>query len=314
LSGELRAAPPGLPFVSIVVTLDHDADLIQPCLMSLERMSYPPDRRAIVIVSANGSDPGAEPVMRSHSGTYLRARGDGVAAARNEGIRASGGDVVAFTDADCLVSQSWLDELVKPFAVTGVGAVAGEIVPYPGRTRVERYAARRRSHSQARPLGHVRRPFAMTPNVAFRRDVFDRVGAFDLRFPGGGWEDADLCWRFLRLTDLELVYAPKAVVFHRYRATVRDFFVQHVRYGRGLALLHAKYSEDLAWGWPQRKAAYAALGEAIGRLATTAILRGAGRGDPVALDTAYFDVLRQLAQRLGFVGGRLTSRARRTTA
>jgi len=314
LSGEVRAAPPGLPFVSIVVTLDHDADLIERCLMSLERMSYPPDRRAIVIVSANASDPEAEPALRSHSDTYLRANGDGVAAARNEGIRASGGDVVAFTDADCLVSQSWLDELVKPFAVAGVGAVAGEIVPYPGRTRVERYAARRRSHSQARPLGHVRRPFAMTPNVAFRREVFDRVGAFDLRFPGGGWEDADLCWRFLRLTDLELAYAPKAVVFHRYRATVRDFFVQHVRYGRGLALLHAKYSEELAWGWPERRAAYAALGEAIGRLATTAILRGTGRGDPVALDTAYFDVLRQLAQRLGFVGGRLTSRVRRTTA
>jgi GT2 family glycosyltransferase len=305
---ELESTPPP-PLVSVVVTAAHDEDLIEPCLSSLVRMSYPAARRMILVVDAGASD-GVARSARAYSATYLRSERGGVAAARNEGIRRSSGEIVAFTDADCLASRSWLDELVRAFTPGWVGAVAGEIVPYPGQTRVERYAARRRSHSQVRPLSHGLRPFAMTPNVAFRRQVFDRIGGFDHRFPGGGWEDADLCWRFLRTTDFELVYAPKAVVFHRYRATVRDFFVQHVRYGRGLALLHAKYSEDLAWGWRERKAAYAALGKSVGRLALTALRRGAGREDPVALDSAYFDVVRELAQRLGFMEGRLTCRAR----
>jgi GT2 family glycosyltransferase len=303
--------PPGPFLVSVVVTVNHDEDLVGPCLSSLERMSYPADRRAILVVDANASD-GVARLARSHSAVYLRGEGRGVAAARNAGIRASAGDIVAFTDADCLVSRAWLDELVGAFATDRVGAVAGEIVPYPGRTRVERYAARRRSHSQLRPLGHARRPFAMAPNVAFRREVFDRVGPFDPRFPGGGWEDADLCWRFLRLTTLELAYAPRAIVFHRYRATARDFFVQHLRYGRGLAVLHAKYAGDLAWGWRERKDAYAALGGAAWRLARTALRPAAERRDATGLDTAYFDFVRELAQRLGFLAGRMADRARGT--
>jgi GT2 family glycosyltransferase len=309
VSAEPQPSSPQAPLVSVVVTVNHDEDLVEPCLSSLDRMSYPVQRRTVLVVDANASNRVAE-LARAHSAVYLRGEQGGVAAARNEGIRRSTGEIVAFTDADCLVSRSWLDELVSAFAASHIGAVAGEIVPYPGRTRVERYAARRRSHSQVRPLSHGLRPFAMAPNVAFRRDVFDRVGGFDPRFPGGGWEDADLCWRFLHLTTLELGYAPKAVVFHRYRATARDFFVQHLRYGRGLALLHAKYAGELTWGWRERKGAYAALARATWRLAGLALRPSARRRDATALDTAYFDVVRELAQRVGFGGGRLALRVR----
>ena len=57
------------------------------------------------------------------------------------------------------------------------------------------------------------------------------------------------CWRFLTGTNFKLVHAPKAAVFHRYRTTAKDFFIMHMRYGYGLALIFSKYPGELSWGW-----------------------------------------------------------------
>jgi GT2 family glycosyltransferase len=159
-------------------------------------------------------------------------------------------------------------------------------------------------------MNHPLRPFAMTPNVAFRREVFQQIGLFDTRYPGGGWEDADLCWRFSRGTSLKLEYAPKAVVFHRFRTTARDFFVQHLRYGYGLALIYRKYRGELLWGWRQRLEAYRDLSTAALTLAAAVLRCGLSNREAMELGTAYFDFLRQLGQRIGFLRGAALSRRR----
>jgi GT2 family glycosyltransferase len=262
------------------------SDGLSSCLETLARLDYPDDRHEIVVVDS-GADDETGSIAARYRVRYVTEERPGVAHARNAGVEASRGEIVAFTDTDCAISTGWLRELVREFGDPAAGAVAGAIVPFPPRTEVERYAARRLSHSQLRPLHHPVRPFAMTPNLAFRRDVLARVGMFDTAFPGGGWEDADLCWRFAKETSLELRYAPRAVVFHRYRATPWDFFIQHYRYGYGLALLHKKYGDDLTWDRRERAKAYAELAATV---AKWALRRGNSR----------FDVLRLLGQRTGF--------------
>lgn len=298
---------PSRPLVSVIVPVTKAATLIEDCLVSLMRMAFPTEQREILVVGNGSSDQKAE-VVKRYPVQYLRERQGGVSYARNRGIQASKGEILAFTDADCLVSIGWLHELVRAFAQEGVGGVGGEIVPYPGKTPAERYAARRSSHSQKRPMSHPIRPFAMTPNIAFRREVFQQIGLFDTRFPGGGWEDADLCWRFFRGTNFKLEYAPKAVVFHRYRATAKEFFIQHMRYGYGLALIYAKYHGELLWGWRQSLRAYRELGMAARTLTMVRLRRGLSGDGGIDLDTAYFDFLRQLGQRSGFLHGALSCR------
>ena len=298
---------PSPPFVSEIVTAWNEEQAIKDCLASLMRMDYPPERREILVVD-NGSTDRTAKIVKRYPVRYLYEQRRGVSCARNRGIEASRGEILAFTDPDCVVSTGWLHELVRAFEKEGVGAVGGGIIPYPGRTPAERYAARRRSHSQERPMNHPLRPFAMTPNVAFRREVFQQIGLFDTRFPGG-WEDADLCWRFFRGTNFKLDYAPRAVVFHRYRTTARDFFIQHLRYGHGLALIHAKYRGELSWGWRQSLQAYRDLGKAALALAATGLRPGPNSGEAMDLDTAYFDFLRQLGQRIGSFRGTVASLA-----
>ena len=298
----MRADPgseSSLPFVSVVVSASRAENQIRQCVPSLLRMDYPTDRREILIVDDRPTARTLE-ILRRWPVQYLQEHRRGVGYTRNRGIRVSRGEIIAMTDPDCVVTTGWLRELVAGFAEGTVGAVAGAIVPYPPQTKTQRYAARRCSHSQLRPLNHPLRRFALTPNLAFRREVFDRIGLFDTRFPGGGWEDADLCWRFLRETDLELRYAPRAVVFHRYRATVRDFLVQHYRYGRGLALLYGKYRGELRWGWPERARAYRDLGASAWTLAKAGTRAGVGRPGDADLVFLFLDFVRQLGQRGGF--------------
>ena len=287
-----------LPFVSIIVTVRNGEEEVGECLTSLLRTDYPEGSREILVLDHGSTDRTAE-VMRRYPVQYLTGAGPGVCHARNRGIELSRGTILTFTDPDCVVSARWLRELVRPFDAPAVGGVAGAILPYPGTTPAERFAARRRSHTQERPLSHPRRPFAMSPNVAFRREVFRRIGGFDTLFPGGGWEDADLCWRFARETAYTMEYAPRAAVFHRYRTTARTFFVQHMRYGYGLALLRRKYRDELPWTARDRLRAYRELGSAAVGLGAAVLPHGSATDRADRLETAYFGFLRQLGQRIG---------------
>ena len=288
-----------LPFVSVVVTSDDPGGGLGACLASFEGLEYPRERYELVVVG-DGSSHLASAERRG--ARYVVQAKRGIGSARNAGIAASRGEIVAFTDPDCTVSTVWLRELVAPFADAAVGAVAGAILPYPPASEAERYAARRLSHSQLRPLEHPDRPFALTPNLAFRRAVFSRIGTFDESFPGGGWEDADLCWR-LAGAGLSLEYAPRAVVFHRYRATAVAFLVQHYRYGYGLGLLLRKYRHELPPSWLAGPEEHQRLGRFAVRWARAAALSriGALGGDPSA---TKFDFLRALGQRAGMLSAR----------
>jgi len=287
--------------ISVVVAARDDERVLADCLASLAAVDYPPERREVLVVD-DGSRDRTLDVAGSFSGRTLEARRRGVCSARNAGIDAASGGIVAFTDPDCVVTTSWLTEIAKPFADPAVGAVAGAIVPYPPRTLAELYAARRMSHSQLRCLTHR---YAMTPNLAVRRAALERIGGFDVGMPGGGYEDADLCWRLQRETGLELRYAPRAVVLHHYRSTPREFLLQHYRYGRGLALLRRRFPSRVPWGARERSRAYGGLVRAGAELAVTVGRRG-GRVD---LALAGYDLLRHLGQRSGFLRGSLASRA-----
>jgi len=294
---------PPLPFVTVILTARNEADALRDCLTSLIRIRYPEDRHEILVVD-NGSTDGSAEVMREFPVTYLYEPRIGVSCARNRGIEMSRGELLAFTDPDCTVSTGWLRGLVQRFSDPRVGCVAGGIVPYPPCTLPELHAARRRSHTQERPLGHPVRPYAMTPNVAFRRTVFEQIGLFDTKFPGGGWEDADVSWRLLQHTSFRIDYAPEALVFHRYRDTYGQFFVQQYRYGFGLGVLTRKYrSARVSSG---RAGAVREVPPACWNLMAAAIGYGCRRLELESLGLCYLDLLRVTAQQAGFMAARLS--------
>lgn len=286
-----------LPFASVIVPVVETVG-VRECVASLCAQDYPRERHEVIIVEAGGS--GHAAAARDGSVIRLHEPRRNVSAARNRGIRESRGEILAFTDPDCVATTSWLRRLAEGFSDPRIGAVAGAILPFPPRTPAERYMAVRRSHTQERPLSHPERPYAMTPSLALRRDALTAAGLFDTRFPGGGWEDADLCWRLSRHTGYAIAHASRAAVFHRYRSTSRAFLVQQYHYGYGLGVLSRKYGAELPAEWRRRASSPAGVIESVLRLA------GAWRrpsGSLEAFDTTtfrWFDVLRQLGQRGGY--------------
>ncbi|MBI4526611.1 MAG: glycosyltransferase [Deltaproteobacteria bacterium] len=296
-----------LPFASIIVPVLNGERTIRECLASLLKMDYPPERREILVVD-NGSTDRTEAIVQSYPAALVREKREGAAAARNRGIETSRGAILAFTDADCVVTTRWLSELVQGFEDPAMAAVEGRTIAYLPTSPAELFAAVRGSHSVHRSPEHFLFPYVNTCNVAFRQEVFSRIGLFDTRFPSAGGEDVDFGWRFFREKDLKLLHNPKAVVFHRHRKTAWGYFRQQMRYGRGLAILQAKYPEKLSWGWQQEFRAWAVLPAFAWAAGRAAMKSGLQRGKQKDFYELYFTFLRKFAVRLGFVWRALEGR------
>lgn len=287
-----------LPFVSVIVPVRNGEKVLRDCVGSILKTDYPLDRLEILVVD-NGSTDGTAEIIKSFPVRYVMESHRGAPAARNAGVRACRGDIIVFTDADCVVSQGWLGEVLQAFEEDGVGGVAGEIVAYNSKTPAERYAAKVRHLSPRKYLARPHLPFAVFANLAFRGEVFDKIGLLDDSLIQG--DSTDFCTRFFRETGLKLKYAPKAVVFHRHRTTTWEFFKQQWYYGRGHALLYIKYRQEIPWGWKQTVLAYQDVAKTTWRFIKSGIRYTGLRSTKEEFYFCYFEFLKRLAERIGFL-------------
>lgn len=164
-------------------------------------------------------------------------------AARNTGIRLSEGGVLAFTDADCRPDPHWLEELLEPFKDEAIDLVIGEIGGLTSQNWLENYAEYNQVLSQKYTLEHPFCPYGQTANLAVRRSLFVEIGLFRPYLTTGG--DADFCWRALKKSHHQYIFAPKAMVFHRHRSTLGELAQQWKRYGRSNRYLHDLHGINL---------------------------------------------------------------------
>lgn len=247
--------------VSVVVCTRNGEQRLPAVLAALDRQ----DTRGILferIVVDDGSTDRSTEVAHAAGVTVVRMqRPVGLAAARNAGVSAASGTVIAFTDDDCEPDAAWLTELIEPLSDPAVHGVAGLTLPASRENIGFRYLSLRNplaplpavllrsGHPLFRlmtylreGLGPSRQPTAGAElysvagaNMAFRRSLLEELGGFDEAITFGG-EEEDLCRRAHdRPGSARFVYAPGAVVHHHYRPGVRDIMRRARAYGRGNA-------------------------------------------------------------------------------
>ena len=209
------------PKASIVIPVRDAQSLIGDALDAVAVQEYEGEYEVIVV--DNGSLDDTAAVAERHPlapRVIRRVRGEGPGAARNDGVAASSGEVIAFTDSDCRPTPGWLAAGVR--ALDGIALVQGAVLPPPG----EAFG----------PFDHtlgVQSEYGLyeTANMFVTREWFDRVGGFeDFIRAGGGrpfGEDAWFGWR-VRRGGGGTAFAQDALVHHavipgHVRPWVREF-------------------------------------------------------------------------------------------
>lgn len=175
---------------------------------------------------------------------YIRENQPGLSRARNAGLKSVNGEIIVFTDDDVLVTENWLDEIHREFAGDPNLFVLGGrvLLARHGLQDVAVYADEERREYNFPNGGGV----AMGANMAFRREVFERVGLFDVRLGAGtffaGGEDIEFFYRAMK-AGYKMVYAPNVLAFHDHdRATQRQACRLVYGYGKAYAAYIIKHA------------------------------------------------------------------------
>jgi cellulose synthase/poly-beta-1,6-N-acetylglucosamine synthase-like glycosyltransferase len=240
-----------LPFVSVIVPVYNGERHIGNCIKSLLSLNYPSSQMEIIIVDNKSKDSTYRIIQEFPVISLIEDKIQSSYAARNTGLKRSRGEIIAFTDSDCIADKDWIIKAVEQFQDENIGCVAGRIEGYSPSNYIEEYLVKNRDLSQDHSLKHRFLPYPMTANAIYRRKVFDSIGLFEANWISGG--DADIAWRMLLHSDYRLVYCIDSLIYHNHRSTLKGFFKQRVTWSYGQVLLHKKYKahyrngkEDLA--------------------------------------------------------------------
>ena len=230
------------PRISVVVCTHNGDGTLRECLSGLRALRYPDYE---VIVVSDGSTDESAPIAREHGYCLIEHDHIGLAAARNAGLEAATGEIVAYIDDDACPDPDWLTYLADSFTTEDWAGVGGPNVP-PRDANIVAEAVARAPGGPTHVLTSDREAEHIPGcNMAFRRSDLVSIGGFDPRFRAAG-DDVDVCWR-LRDRGARLGFNCAAMVWHRRRSSIRGYWRQQRGYGAAEALLERKWPERYNW-------------------------------------------------------------------
>ncbi|NET33469.1 MAG: glycosyltransferase [Cyanothece sp. SIO1E1] len=207
------------PLVSVIIPVFNDAERLQTCLHALEHQTYSQNLYEVIVVD-NASTIDIKGIVSQFKQARFAYEGHpGSYAARNQGIALARGDVLAFTDADCIPAQNWIEQGVNRFMHTpNCGLVAGVIALFFQQaahpTAVELYDSIKIGFPQQQFVEESR--YGATANLFTSRAVFEAVGLFNHSLKSSG----DREWgQRVFAAGYQQIYAEDVCVAHPARAT-----------------------------------------------------------------------------------------------
>lgn len=221
--------------LSVVIPAYNAAATLAACLEGCQRQTLPATE--IIIVDDGSNDDTAAVVQRMEGVTYIHQPNAGPAAARNRGAEAATGDLIVFTDADCIPASDWLEKLVAALRDDAVAVGGSYDIANPDALLA------RIIHAEIR-LRHARLSdevdFLGSFNVAYRRDAYLAVGGFDTTFRAASGEDNDLAYRLQDAAGI-LLFTPQACVAHLHPTRLWPYLRTQHGHGFWRAKLYAKH-------------------------------------------------------------------------
>lgn len=222
------------PKISVIICSYRGSLTLVECLNSVTALDYPDYE--IILVNDGKDLRVADLAAEYESVRHVATEHNGLSAARNLGATAARGEILVYTDDDCIVEADWLRWIAAQFrGENPPGCVGGPNISPPPENRRQACVAAAPGGAAHVLVSDTRAEHLPGCNLAVRKDVFDEVGGFNPVFRVAG-DDVDFCWRVLD-AGYELAFHPAAFVWHYRRFTLRGYLRQQCGYGRAEALL-----------------------------------------------------------------------------
>lgn len=235
--------------ISVIVPAYNAEATLGRCLAALSDQTHPPDE--VIIVDDGSTDGTAELAhryaLRQGSQPSVRVISQdnaGPAAARNAGGRVAQGDLLLFTDADCVPAPDWVARLAAAFADPSVAGAKG-VYQTSQAELVARFVQIEYEDKYDRMRGRERIDFVDTYSAGYRRAIFLQAGGFDTTFPTASVEDQEFSFR-LAQAGHRLVFVPDARVSHLHDRTLSEYARRKFWIGYWKALVTRRYPSKLA--------------------------------------------------------------------
>lgn len=228
-----------VPKVSVVVASYNGSRTLAACLKSLTTLNYP--NYEILLVDDGSDDDTCRIVSSFPDVKYVHQEHLGLSVARNTGIAAATGEIIAFTDADCRADEDWLyysvGDLLRSdcagigghnFLPLDDGPVAAAVMASPGGPAHVMLTDRLAEHIPG-------------CNMIFYKWALTEIGGFDPLYYRAG-DDVDICWR-LQQRGNQIGFSAGGFVWHYRRSNVRAYLGQQYGYGEAEAMLVRRHPE-----------------------------------------------------------------------
>lgn len=224
------------PRASVIIPAYNSEKTLEQCLSALKNQTIKP--LEIIVVDDGSTDSTIELAKKFHS-RVLSKKHAGPAAARNRGARAASGEIILFTDADCVPDNGWVKEMLAPFQDSKIAGVQGSYMTRQ-KPLLARFAQFEIEQRYERLSGRKYIDFMGTYSAAYRRELFLKFQGFDESFPSASGEDPELSFR-LSEAGHKMVFNPKAVVCHQHPDTLGKYLRQKFNRARWRVLLYRKH-------------------------------------------------------------------------
>jgi len=236
------------PFVSVVIPTKNCEGLIGNCLRSLQEMDYPKDRMEIIVSDGLSTDKTIE-IAESYGAKVVLDHGKSIVSGRNAGFSVAEGELIAISDADCVMDKGWLRNSFKYFEDPKVGGVGGPNLVPEDETAfgkavglVFAYAPYVTKAAHTRVLNKVIKSRSHGSNAIYRASVLRKVTPVDESLIHG--EDVIMNDEIEEL-GYELLYVPDVRVKHYRRPTPRSWWNQMFTYGKARVIVPRKRRQEM---------------------------------------------------------------------
>lgn len=220
------------PFVSVIIPVFNDSQRLKSCLEALENQTYP--NLYEVIVVDNGSDEDIKSVVvQFGQAVATQENRPSSYAARNKGLSLAKGEIVAFTDADCIPAPDWIEKgVANLLRMPNCGLIAGKVKLFFKDSNKPTPAEIYESINTLQQKKFIEEHgYGATANLFTYRNVIDTVGLFDDTLKSGG--DFEWCQRVL-LAGYKQFYADDTVIQHPARHSLAELYKRTARINGGV--------------------------------------------------------------------------------